>query len=98
MCYVVRVKKVIARKTVTITISTSAELKRQIDARAAQLGRDRTSYLIWLAMKDLGLIPDEDISERTINTILDILELRNAQKIGALTLTAAERGRAARNG
>ncbi|MDR1304968.1 MAG: hypothetical protein LBK76_07065 [Verrucomicrobiales bacterium] len=91
-------KKVIARKTVTITISTSAELKRQIDARAAQLGRDRTSYLIWLAMKDLGLIPDEDISERTINTILDILELRNAQKIGALTLTAAERGRAARNG
>jgi hypothetical protein len=98
MCYVVRVKKVIARKTVTITISTSAELKRQIDARAAQLGRDRTSYLIWLAMKDLGLIPDEDISERTINTILDILELRNAQKIGALTLTAAERGRAARSG
>ncbi|MDR1145282.1 MAG: hypothetical protein LBK71_03995 [Verrucomicrobiales bacterium] len=91
-------KKVIARKTVTITISTSAELKRQIDARAAQLGRDRTSYLIWLAMKDLGLIPDEDISERTINTILDILELRNAQKIGALTLTAAERGRAARSG
>jgi hypothetical protein len=74
------VKKRIARNTVLITISASAQLKQQIDDRAAQLGRDRTSYLVWLAMKDLGLIPDETFSDKAINTILDILERRDAQK------------------
>lgn len=59
-----------------ITISASAELKEQIDARAAQLGRDRTGYLVWLAMKDLGLIPDDNFSPAAINTILDVLEQR----------------------
>jgi hypothetical protein len=60
--------------------SERVKLREQIDARAAQLGRDRTSYLVWLAMKDLGLLPDETLTPQAIHAILEVLEQRDQRQ------------------
>jgi predicted transcriptional regulator len=73
-------KKKDRNKTVVVTISLNSEMKEKVDARAAQLGRDRSNYFVWLALKDLGLIPDESFNPKAISAIIEVLEQRELKQ------------------